>query len=55
MHLRTLKTDLTERHRANKWERKNEVAQFNTKLSYYVNEYTGLMQRDFEENGIQVR
>ena len=32
---------------------KNEVAQFNTKLSYYVNEYTGLMQRDFEENGIK--
>ena len=30
-----------------------EKQQFNTKLSYYVNEYTGLMSRDFEENGIE--
>lgn len=34
---------------------KNEVAQkpeLNTKLSFYVNEYTSLMERDFKENGI---
>lgn len=27
--------------------------EFNTKLSFYVNEYTGLMERDFSENGVQ--
>lgn len=35
---------------------KNEVAQkqeFNTKLSFYTNEYTGLMERDFTEHGIK--
>lgn len=37
-------------------EQKNEVAQkqeFNTKLSFYANEYTGLMERDFTEHGIK--
>ena len=37
-------------------EQKNEVAkkqEFNTKLSFYANEYTGLMERDFTEHGIQ--
>lgn len=37
-------------------EQKNEVVQkqeFNTKLSFYANEYTGLMERDFKEHGIQ--
>jgi len=34
-------------------EKKNEVAQMNTQLSYYANEYTGLMERDFAEHGLQ--
>lgn len=36
-------------------EKKNEVAQkqeFNTKLSYYANQYTELMEKDFTEHGI---
>lgn len=33
-------------------EQKNEVAQMNTKLSVYANEYTNLMERDFAEHGI---
>lgn len=34
---------------------KNEVSkqEMNTKLSYYTNEYTGLMERDFAEHGLQ--
>lgn len=35
---------------------KNEVAakqEMNTKLSYYANQYTGLMERDFAEHGLQ--
>lgn len=35
---------------------KNEVTakqEMNTKLSYYTNEYTGLMARDFSEHGLQ--
>lgn len=34
---------------------KNEVAkqEMNTKLSYYTNQYTGLMERDFAEHGLQ--
>lgn len=34
----------------------NEVAtkqEMNTKLSYYANQYTGLMERDFAEHGLQ--
>lgn len=37
-------------------EKKQEVAvkqEMNTKLSYYANQYTGLMERDFEEHGLQ--
>lgn len=39
-------------------EKKNEVAEapkqeMNTKLSYYANQYTGLMERDFSEHGLQ--
>lgn len=37
-------------------EDKNEVAakqEMNTKLSYYANQYTGLMERDFAEHGLQ--
>lgn len=34
----------------------NEVAkkEMNTKLSYYSNQYTGLMERDFAEHGLQL-
>lgn len=35
---------------------KNEVQtkpEMNTKLSYYANQYTGLMERDFSEHGLQ--
>lgn len=35
---------------------KNEAAakqEMNTKLSYYANQYTGLMERDFAEHGLQ--
>lgn len=37
-------------------EKKQEVEvkqEMNTKLSYYANQYTGLMERDFEEHGLQ--
>lgn len=37
-------------------EKKQEMAvkqEMNTKLSYYANQYTGLMERDFEEHGLQ--
>ena len=36
-------------------EQKQEVAkqEMNTKLSYYANQYTGLMERDFNEHGLQ--
>ncbi len=55
MRLIALKHD-SERHRVNSMsDKKQEVAQkqeFNTRLSFYVNEYTGLMKRDFEENGV---
>ena len=36
-------------------EQKQEVAkqEMNTKLSYYTNQYTGLMERDFGEHGLQ--
>lgn len=36
-------------------EQKQEVVkqEMNTKLSYYANEYTGLMERDFGEHGLQ--
>lgn len=36
-------------------EQKQEVAkqEMNTKLSYYANQYTGLMERDFGEHGLQ--
>lgn len=35
---------------------KQEVAvkpSLNTKLSYYANQYTGLMERDFAEHGLK--
>ena len=34
----------------------NEVAkqEMNTKLSYYANQYIGLMERDFAEHGLQL-
>lgn len=28
--------------------------EMNTKLSYYTNQYTGLMERDFTEHGLQL-
>lgn len=36
-------------------QKKQEVAkqEMNTKLSYYTNQYTGLMERDFGEHGLQ--